>query len=62
MALRKMLFEDIVETGENAGNQHFLHFPQYFPPLKNRSYYMGKKECVICKSFGCGQVQDYAVW
>ena len=23
-------FEDIVRKGENAGNQHFLHFPQCF--------------------------------
>ena len=24
--------ENIVEKGENAGNQHFLLFPQCFPP------------------------------
>ena len=27
----KKIFKNIVEKGENAGNQHFLHFPQYFP-------------------------------
>ena len=26
----KRLFENIVEKGENAGNQHFLRFPQGF--------------------------------
>ena len=25
-------FENIMGLGENAGNQHFLHFPQYFLP------------------------------
>ena len=33
-----MSFENIVGKGENAGNQHFLHFPQYFLPyLKQKS-------------------------
>ena len=27
---RKQSFENIVEKGENAGNQHFLFFPQCF--------------------------------
>ena len=31
--LRKKAFEDIVGNGENAGNQHFLHFPQCFLPF-----------------------------
>ena len=26
-------FENIVGKGENAGNQHFLLFPQYFVPF-----------------------------
>ena len=26
--------ENIVEKGENAGNQHFLIFPQYFLPYQ----------------------------
>ena len=31
--LYKKPFENIVEKGENAGNQHFLLFQQYFLPL-----------------------------
>ena len=30
MILRKKPFENIVGKGENAGNQHFLLFPQCF--------------------------------
>ena len=30
MTLRKKPFENIVGKGENAGNQHFLLFPQCF--------------------------------
>ena len=28
--------ENIVEKGENAGNQHFLHFPKYFSPIEEQ--------------------------
>ena len=31
-ALKKRPFENIVGKGENAGNQHFLLFPQFFHP------------------------------
>ena len=30
MPLKKMAFENIMGKGENAGNQHFLLFPQCF--------------------------------
>ena len=30
---RKRPFEKIVGKGENAGNQHFLHFPPCFVPI-----------------------------
>ena len=30
MTLKKTPFGNIVGKGENAGNQHFLHFPQFF--------------------------------
>ena len=33
MNLRKGPFENIVGKGENAGNQHFLLFPQCFLPF-----------------------------
>ena len=32
--LRKKSFEDIAGKGENAGNQHFLLFPQCFLPYQ----------------------------
>ena len=32
MTQRKKAFENIVRKGENAGNQHFLLFPQCFLP------------------------------
>ena len=32
MTLKKRDFENIVGKGENAGNQHFLLFPQCFLP------------------------------
>ena len=34
--LKKKPFENIVGKGENAGNQHFLLFPHYFPPFPKR--------------------------
>ena len=34
--LKKKAFENIVGKGENAGNQHFLLFPQYFTPIPNQ--------------------------
>ena len=30
MTLKKKALENTVGKGENAGNQHFLLFPQYF--------------------------------
>ena len=34
----KVPFENIVEKGENAGNQHFLLFPQYFLSLSKSNF------------------------
>ena len=36
-ATRKTVFENIVGKGENAGNQHFLLFPQCFLPFRKQS-------------------------
>ena len=36
MTLKKKPFETIVGKGENAGNQHFLLFQQYFLPISKR--------------------------
>ena len=38
-SLRKYPFENIVEKGENAGNQHFLLFPQCFLPFPEKIYF-----------------------
>ena len=34
--LKQMVFENIMGKGENAGNQHFLLFPQCFLPFENQ--------------------------
>ena len=36
MTLRKKHFENIVGKGENAGNQHFLLFLQFFLPISKK--------------------------
>ena len=36
-ALEKEYFENIAGKGENAGNQHFLLFPQCFLPIPERN-------------------------
>ena len=33
--LKKNPFENIIRKGENVGNQHFLLFPQFFPPFSD---------------------------
>ena len=37
MTLRKNPFEEIAGKGENAGDQHFLLFPQCFLPFQKPS-------------------------
>ena len=39
--LRKKAFEHIVGKGENAGNQHFLLFPQFFSALLRKKKLKG---------------------
>ena len=36
--LAKKPFENTVGNGENAGNQHFLLFPQCFPPFQKTNF------------------------
>ena len=36
--------ENVVEKGENAGYQHFLHFPQRFP----KTSVLGEREILDC--------------
>ena len=55
--LKKKPSENIVEKGENAGNQHFLLFPQCFPSYPEQILPCGSLlKFVICKclQFGLG--------
>ena len=45
MILYKKLFKIIVGKGENAGNQHFLLFPQCFLPFKKCSVFHSHLFC-----------------
>ena len=50
--LGKKPLENIVEKGENAGNQHFLHFQQCFLPYQKRQtmhHLTSFKTNVLCK-------------
>ena len=38
MTLGKKPFETIEGKGENAGNQNFLLFPQYFQPYQRQKF------------------------
>ena len=57
-----MAFENIVGKGENAGNQHFLLFPQYFQPYQREKSSFKKIHFVVCKSFQFGLVLNCGVW
>ena len=46
---RKKPLENIVEKGENAGDQHFLLFSQYFLPLPNKLLVLSHIHFVVCK-------------
>ena len=48
MTLKEMAVETIVGKQENAGNQHFLLFPQCLVPCKCQKSFF---ELVICKGF-----------
>ena len=49
-------FENIEGKVENAGNQHFLLFPQYFTLLKTKIIILANFILVVCKCFQFGQV------
>ena len=51
MTLKKKPFEDIVGQGENAGNQHFLIFLQFFLRIPKRIYVFSLHFVVVCKCF-----------
>ena len=60
--LYKKPFENIMGKGENAGNQHFLLFPQYFLPYQKQNHYFRNILFVICKCFEFCQVQNIFVY
>ena len=61
--LRKKSFENIVGKGENAGNQHFLLFPQCFLPCQNtKNIFFTNILFVNGNCFEFGQVQTIVVW
>ena len=58
MTLEEKPFENIVGKEENAGNQHFLLFPQCFlslPPQK-KIQFLSNIYRVVCKCFQFGPV------
>ena len=54
--LRKKPFENIVGKGENAGNQHFLLFPQCFLTFPEQFSVFGHIHFVVCKCLEFGLV------
>ena len=56
MTLKMSAFEIIVGKGENAGNQHFLLFPQCFLPIpKSSSGFEGKFILLSASAFNLVQ-------
>ena len=56
MTLGKVPFENIVGKGDNAGNQHFLLFPQCFHPITGKYHLLRDNGFVVCKYFKFGSV------
>ena len=54
---KKIAFENTVGIGENAGNQHFLLYPQCFLPLLNQFSFFEPHFFVFCKCFQFSQVK-----
>ena len=54
--LKKKPFENNVGNGENAGNQHFLLFPQCFLPIPKRISVFKLYLLCLCKCFHFGPI------
>ena len=54
--MERKAFENILEKGENAGNQHFLLFPQCFLFFQTRISILSQDYFVVCKYFEFGLV------
>ena len=58
----KEIFENNTGKGENAGNQHFLLFPQcFFYSIKDRNHVFSNNDFVVCKCFEFGQGQNFVI-
>ena len=56
---RKKTSEDIVGKGENAGNQHFLLFPQCFQPFQTQiSIFQPLFFCPSANAFNLNQSKN----
>ena len=44
-AMWKNPIKNIEGKGENAGYQHFLLFPQCFPPYQREMYHLNSENC-----------------
>ena len=51
---KSKVFENILGKGENAGNQHFLLFPQCFLLFPHKSKFLSHNYFVFCKCFELG--------
>ena len=61
--LKNKPFGNIVGKGENAGNQHFLLFPQCFLTYKGRiSPFEQELKYFVCRPFKFGPVKCFVVW
>ena len=52
---KKYPFENIVEKGDNAGNQYFLLFPQYFQRYQRRIHFLVTMKLSSANAFNLGK-------
>ena len=60
--MKNKTFENIVGKGENAGNQHYLLFPQFLIPYKRQSKTFERHLLCRCKCFKIDKVHKLVVW
>ena len=63
MIVRKKPVENSAGKGKNAGNDHFLPFPQCFSYLSKKNFHhLSHFGILECKYFQCGQNLEFVVW
>ena len=60
MTLGKKPFENIVGKGENAGDQHFLHFPQCFSTISKTKIKYFNFVVFKCSQFGPVKILSFS--